>query len=564
MINPFKFKKRARERAAWLQNTSRAQVYQQLTDLYLKGHFDDGPVFNAAELNRLRQRFDELSLEHKNSRGWDEKAATAILQEHKGQISSNLEVEGALLCTIFAYHAAYPFESDYPAKLDFDAVLRALALLSAKGMRGGLRQGREIVIRRRSESNRRRALFRSLAVPVYGMDTQMQTEDQDATAGKFGTLAIEDDNEEDLLDVLASVQPRASACAAGLTRQPLRPAAQRLSERRHDIESLCIPVEKMCSLLKLLVICRFYGSPATGSARIDFSSGIDQAVQRMLPSFMFNSRGGVPWKTFDSVFGYIMPFLLTGLANLQHSLIAEQAGILRWPSSKPQSSRIFHEVFFQLLTFLPKHTHQKLCQIQDVYSIEPVSSSPAELASLVDSVHQRHGPLIVLISGVFRSQENAVEGKPPAYTASEAIEKTLLIFGLFLPAPSSPEVLGNRGSEDITRLFKPNQLFQLAPLQDLFPNRSTSEKLPWQSFRDAYVTEDGALCFGKPGVVTQKTDRSSGDCGVSLRLDEKLQIGTFVHGVGGKGMYGSSAALGVERGDVKIEFEVQSIELVSL
>lgn len=283
-----------------------AQVYQQLTDLYLNGNYDNGPVFNDAELNRLGQRFDALSLEHKNSKGWDERAATAILQERKGPISSNLEVEGALLYTIFAYHAAYPFESDYPAKLDFDAVLRALALLSAKGMRGGLCQSGEIVIRRRSDSNRRRALFRSLAVPIYAMDTQMQTEDQDATAGKFGTLAIEDDNEEDLLDVLASVQPRASACAAGLTRQPLRPAAQRLSERRHDIELLCIPVEKMFSLLKLLVICRFYVSPATGSDRIDFSSGIDQAVQRMLPSFMFSGRGGVPWKTFDSVIGYIM------------------------------------------------------------------------------------------------------------------------------------------------------------------------------------------------------------------------------------------------------------------
>ncbi|KAL8644920.1 MAG: hypothetical protein Q9210_007003 [Variospora velana] len=556
MINPFKFKKRAKERAAWLQKTSR--------DLYLKGNYDDGPVFNEAELNRLRQRFDELSLEHKNSKGWDERAATAILQEHKGQVSSNLEAEGALLYTIFAYHAAYPFESDYPAKLDFDAVLRALALLSAKGMRGGLWQGQEIVIRQRSDSDRRRALFRSLAVPVYGMDTQMQTEDQDATAGKFGTLAIENDNEEDLLDVLATVQPRASACVAGLTRQPLRPAAQRLSERRQDIESMCIPVEKMCSLLKLLVTCRFYGSPATGSDRIDLSSGIDLGVQRMLQSFMFNGRDGVPWKTFDSVIGYIMPFLLTGLTNLQHSLIAEQAGILQWPSNKPQSSQIFHEVFFQLLTFLPKHTHQKVCRIQDVYSLAPASSSPAELASLVDSVHQRHGPLVILISGVSRSQENPVEGDPPVYTASEAIEETLLIFGLFLPAPSSPEVLGTSGPEETTRLVKPSQLFQLAPLQDLFPNRSTSEKLPWQSFRDAYVTEDGALCFGKPGVGTQKTDRSGGDHGVSLRLDEKLQIGIFVQSVGGKGMYGPSVALGAERGDEKIEFEVQTIELVSL
>ena len=138
-----------------------------------------------------------------------------------------------------------------------------------------------------------------------------------------------------------------------------------------------------------------------------------------------------------------------------------------------------------------------------------------------------------------------------------------MVFGSFIPAAPSSSPHGTKiRSAEVARTYERSEFFQLAPVQDAFPVRSQGEGLAERSFLDAVIGENGELLFGKRVRGAREDEEESG--GVSLRVDQKLEYGTFVHGVNGNGVYGPSTALCGRRGNERVEFKVRGIELVAL
>lgn len=194
----------------------------------------------------------------------------AFLKQKSARTLLDLEAAVPLLYKILVNHAAYPFAPDLSASLDFDAMLRAFALLSAKGTEsigGGQGMGGQVLIRKKSDSDNRKMLFRSLAIPIDGTVADTNLDAPDPTA--------------DTLEALTCWQfsnRGASASTAPMSRQQLQPRARGLVERRPDIDSMCIPRQGMCELLKFLFTCRFNGSSSNREYLSAPSSEIDQAV----------------------------------------------------------------------------------------------------------------------------------------------------------------------------------------------------------------------------------------------------------------------------------------------
>ena len=139
------------------------------------------------------------------------------------------------------------------------------------------------------------------------------------------------------------------------------------------------------------------------------------------------------------------------------------------------------------------------------------------------------------------------------------IGKETLVFGAFVPTTVHPEAPANTSTET-ARLLGKSLLFQLAPMQDVFPVRCNGAGWPVQAFHDVVAGENGGLSFGQP----KATDTTS-EGGVTLQIYGKhLEKGIFVHNMGEKGVYTPSAALGERRGDIRLEFDVREIEIVAL
>ena len=201
---------------------------------------------------------------------------------------------------IFVYHAAYPFPST-SANLSPDALIRAITLLSGKDRYifsdSSSMRGREILTRGKTERDRRKLLFRSLAVPFEKPDAQ----DRDSYEIDSRVEAL-----DEVLDVLSVIQPQVSACIAPLARSTLYPTATRLVDTRPRLISLGIRRDDLYNLLLFLLSCQLAGTPNEIFEADDCMARCARVAGWMTQSFVPNGENVVKWDRFDAVIEHTM------------------------------------------------------------------------------------------------------------------------------------------------------------------------------------------------------------------------------------------------------------------
>ncbi|KAL8926322.1 MAG: hypothetical protein Q9172_001831 [Xanthocarpia lactea] len=452
---------------------------------------------------------------------------TELLKDQYGDRVDTLEPIVEILNKIWNHHAAYPFLPESSAGLDSNGLLRAVTLLSGKAYKSvGSRRKMDgqVLTRKKNDSDSRRMLFRSLAVPV-----------SDHTATDVETQ----ESKEEILDILACIQPLLTASTAPLPRQQLELTANRLCEQEVPLPSLVIRLEDMRNLLEFLLASRF-GSLSTGEMH-----ELAKSTHYMLNSFLLGRNDGVRWEAFDKVIEHIMvpkPRLAIGLQGLITTTYTPKPRLLFPSPATSGSNRLYNIALPQLLTFLPKYVYPKLYNSQTILEHSVFSPHPTEKAfqGLIDRLREQPRPLIFLVSSV--------------------IGEETLVFGAFVPTTVHPDAVTNTSTET-ARLLGKSLLFQLAPMQDVFTVRCNGAGSPLQAFHDVEAGENGGgLSFGQP-----KAADATSEGGVTLQIHGKhLEKGIFVHSMSEKGVYTPSSALGERRGDIRLEFDVREIEIVAL
>ncbi|KAI4268768.1 MAG: hypothetical protein LQ337_007660 [Flavoplaca oasis] len=493
-----------RERDEWLQTLSRDQVLQELVELYSNGNFDRNPAFTPAERTELYTTYT---------------AASYHIDKLTDRRTSQRVVP--IMSKIWEYHSAYPFLPGVSPELDFGGFLRAVTLLTRKAYKfwgSGSKRNGQVLTRKKNPTDMRKLLFRSVAV----LAPEHTVLDNEA-----------EESRQQILDILACLQPWSNGSTAPLPRQQLEPTADRLCEQQTSLLSLAVPRQDMSDLMELLVACRNDNLPLLEPYKIA------KAIQHMLNSFSFDDHGGVRWEVFNAVVEHIMPLLDTSIEHLMVKTYAPQRGMLLPSAFILREHPLYSYALPQFLTFLPKYVHQKLCTSST--SILSTHSSESGLVDLLDKLRAKppSRPVVFLIRSWIGGED--------------------LVFGAFLPITLLLDEAA-AVSADTSRLLGRSLLFQLAPMQDVFSVRCKAAGTPWQSFHNVMPGETGGFSFG-----LSRADDTMPKEGVTLQIYGKhREKGIFAHSLDGKGVYSPSVALGHKRGNVRLEFEVQEIEVVAL
>ncbi|KAL8782369.1 MAG: hypothetical protein Q9213_005447 [Squamulea squamosa] len=530
-----RFRKWTKDRDRWLQTIIRGQVLTELTKLYCDGNLDNDPVLKPAEVEHFRANPNER---RDLIKGY---VTSCYRSEPHGDFTLAEDVN-VMLDRILAYHAAYPFTFDVPFDLDEDAYLRAVTLLSGAGQKAigsGRKQNGKVLTPQWSEIDYRRLLFCSLAVPIRVLSDPWLLTVRETCDKEEPMQAI--------LDVLATLQPRMSSSTPALSRQQLEPTAHRICKGVTKLDSLCIPRQHMLTLLTLLVACRFVGLASVEENLDTYMNNFILAAHRLLRSFRCASDGVVGWEIFNKVIERIMPWLCTGLQQLMLLAYAPQDRNPIPIRAISDRNRIYDALLPQLLTFLPKYVHQKLCQPTSVFtSCAPYHS----LDGLVDRLQGKPGPLIFLIATSPREGWGSIRPPVPSWEKGP-------IFGAFIPTSFFLDQ-GDIPHSKTARLLHRSLLFKLGPSQDVFPVRHNIEGLPWHAFHYAKAGPDGGVSFGRP-VAFHRQPCS----GVSLRIDN-YGGGIFECNADEEGVYRPSAAFPEPKYDRGDKFEVRGLELLAL
>ncbi|KAL9046023.1 MAG: hypothetical protein Q9214_001043, partial [Letrouitia sp. 1 TL-2023] len=218
---------------------------------------------------------------------------------HLYRLARPLKIDSELLDKIIDYHATYPFPSEASTRLNLDALLRAFTLLSGKDsyIFGGEWMAREVLTRKKTESGRRKLLFRSLAVPIETSEEKTQIPEKD---GRTDAL-------DDALDVLSCIQPRLSACHAPLPRSDLQLTAARLLDPQADIQSLRIRRDDLNHLCMLLLAFHSAGAVDGSKDEYDHMLEFARVADCMVQSFCIDGdESGIKWEAFDTVIEHTM------------------------------------------------------------------------------------------------------------------------------------------------------------------------------------------------------------------------------------------------------------------
>lgn len=200
---------------------------------------------------------------------------------------------------IWDYHSAYPFLPGVSPELDFGGFLRAVTLLTRKAYNfwgSGSKMNGQVLTRKKNPIDMRKLLFRSVAV----LAPEHTVLDNEA-----------EESRQQILDILACLQPLFNASTAPLPRQQLEPTADRLCEQQTSLLSLAVPRQDISDLMELLVACRIDNLPLLEPYKTA------KAIQHMLNSFSFDDHGRVRWEVFNAVVEHIMVRVPTRLTNLQ-------------------------------------------------------------------------------------------------------------------------------------------------------------------------------------------------------------------------------------------------------
>jgi hypothetical protein len=493
---------------------------------------------------------------------------------------------GPVLFQMASYLGAFPFPSQAPAILTYEALLKVVTILTERYGAVIKKRGREIWLRE---------LYRSLAVYDNGMRLSLENTEKekerktDRSAGVGGSsqgFAIdapddggEDADEDDDELVLAALESMDSIDVFKHGEQ---------SDVHHSI----IPTDNLLKLVELLLLIAPIDAQQSLSTYIGQLSDerveeLRQTAHVILSAFGVENNPGVTYRTFDAVVSTSLPFLFDGLNPLfEHFLFAKDFDLSKRKANGEKST---------------VGTHPVIPPPKLVANPEPVLQEPGEILNLTvlsqlsffikgNNLFRRlrplysgnkHGfsmgaiekqcfnwraPTILLVSGRLLPQ-----------TPSNARERA---FADMLPTKRHPSSIPDSSDATITfGAYIPTQwklthkgcfgdastiLFQLSPTHDIF---SASPYSTDYVYFNRAPTHPAGLGFGTAVPHQSSAHHSSSSATklrlapVSLHLDDALEFGVFTHLAEGGGSFHPSRLPCRKEKSWQDRFEIDCLEV---
>ncbi|MCJ1456963.1 hypothetical protein MMC28_007329 [Mycoblastus sanguinarius] len=332
--------------------------------------------------------------------------------------------------------------------------------------------------------------------------------------------------EEDLLDVLALVQP-ADPCITAVQGDELRPHTSRILDSSEGYVYTLIPRKDLFSLLKLLLSIeidkpkwgdRFYtGHAPSTSPDPDILNRVTDAVLRR---FTQDEESDVNWQTFKDALSVSFPHLLSQFRLIFTTFISSSPSPkVEAPNTLPSTS-IFSIPHMQYLSFFypppaapatvhgytgyisPFHqfarpeAHYYLQNPKLVYSASPSTLSTIDLARILVPMRDQS---ILLLTGDILAASNA-------HGPNNPLERVTL--GAYIPTPW--DINGERSF----KVGPAHTLFQLEPrhehLRAQKPEAWISDLISIDTDTDTEQNRKGALRFGAKGGSGLSIDFDAG------------------------------------------------------
>jgi hypothetical protein len=481
-----------------------------------------------------------------------------------------------------SYLGAFPFPSQAPAILTYEALLKVVTILTE-------RYG--AVIKKRSREIWLRELYRSLAVHDRGLrqndgDTEPKDEKETqpiAGGGSkgFAIDAPEDDGEDDVDDELV---------LAALDSMEVDDVFKH--GERSDVHHSIIPTDNFLRLVELLLLIAPIDaqeslSTFAGELTAERKESLRRTASSILSSFgVSTTQPGITYRTFDAVVSSCLPNLFNGLNPLfEHFLFAKDLDLSkRKPgSSSPTTEKhpviappkpvlepilrdpgeILNLTIISQLSFFLKGS-DLFRRLRPLYSGNTHGFS---MGSFEKQSFNWRAPTILLVSGRLLSTEPSstrerafADSLPPKRHPSsvdpDSSSDQTFTFGAYIPAQWKLTHKGCFG--DASTL-----LFQLSPVHDVFSASTYSEDYVYFNRPPTYPS---GLGLGTP-VPRQSASSSTHNNSklrpgpVSLHLDDALEFGVFTHLAEGGGSFHPSRLPERKNKNWQDRFEIESLEV---
>lgn len=443
------------------------------------------------------------------------------------------------------YLGAFPFPSQAPAILTFDALVRVIVLLA----------GRHGAVLKRGKAHWMREIYRSMAVYDRTASQGLTKSEEERVKAKGRTEAnsgfaidqpIDDEGDEEDDDELI---------LAAFESMDVNEAFKHGEQA--NVHHSIIPTDNFLKLVQLMLLIAPLDQ--LDDLSVFFAQLTDERLEGLrkrsgdiLASFGVESSPGVTYRTFDKVVSSTLPNLFDGLnALVSHFLFAkdldlskrkgsstsheeklppvlhQDAGPERGPVLPSPGDILDLDMLSQLSFFLKPGSLFR--QIQPLYS---GSNKGFSMGSFEKHVFNWRAPTILLVSGTLLSKnptdpqsKNFLETLPPQRyessvpAAKDDEEDQTLIYGAYITQPwkSTSKTPFGDSSTILFRLSPSHAVCQSSAKDSNYvyfnPSR-TSSTLP-------------GIGFGTAIPQRRPPHLSLGP--VSLHLDDGLEFGVFTH-----------------------------------
>ncbi|KAK6361834.1 Restriction of telomere capping protein 5, variant 2 [Orbilia blumenaviensis] len=544
-------------------------------------------TFTDLELYSFRDVFSSLantsSTSSNDSNTDDEKNSNNTLYWSEDTLTRFLELPDALDVGSLLFHASsiaagFPFLSDGPAVLEWEAVVRVVCVFTGR-YRGVLRKGggdpvrlwfRILSVYDRGDRNNNSNSSNNNDILNGGGEGGDTSSDSETSNGVFRIADpediedIEDDDDEDDELALAALE---ALDAIEVFKETEKPAAKYI--RRLDPRNLT----KLVMLLLVIAPLDPQESLATyverysGEALVELRRAAESVVRSM-------SIGGKPilWKGFSRSVKRSLPYLFDGFKPLyEHFLFSKRLNMnkdptLHLPLTPPllqHHGTILTPTLLNQLSFFIKGENLWR-RLRKLYI---GSDDGFSMGMFEQKVFKWRAPTILLVSGSRMgtpqtsreksfSDSLAPKRYPDSVTAADGKEEEddeTLTFGVYIDVMwkiTHKECFGTPTTK----------VFQLHPIHEVFEtSKAHSDYIYWN--KSAGIGFGAPLPRIKVGDPVLHMNLGA----VSLILDESLEFGVFTHSSSGGGAYHTSdLSVGGRRDDWQERFNIEEIEVWGL
>ncbi|RYO93713.1 hypothetical protein DL762_000918 [Monosporascus cannonballus] len=481
---------------------------------------------------------------------------------------------------MLSYVGAFPFLQDAPAVLGFEQMIMVVTIMT----------GRFAKVLAKSVSNRRKLLFKSLAVCDRKFsEIEKQRSEKSAAERKgdgdaggarshapgFAVDEAADDFEDEAVDDDELV-------LGALDALDIDDAFKTGDSHSATTHGAMIPADNFRKFIMLMLLVAPLGSQENLSSYADRVKGSELenlrvTAENILSAFLNVEKSpGITFKQFNNIIPVNFPYFFEGFNPLfEHFLFSKNLDLSKRRDSQPEPpepaiapppllrdrGQIMNpSVLSQLSFFIPGSDLFRRLRL--LYSGADAGFS---MGSFESKVFNWRAPTILLISGT-RLPDSAGRGggsegvfndslPPKRFPDGDPAHRDRLVFGAYVSEPWRHTHRECFGSPDTL-------LFQLAPTHDVF--RASTLNHEYVAFaKPSPTVSTPGITLGCPPPRSTHTGHHGGSLRhlgpVSLAVDSSFEFGVFTHDYTSRG--GAFAGSASRKFDFQERFEVVDIEV---